>query len=252
MSRGVPFQERGLREIMKRREIRSFVLVLVLEFLLTGCSSRREEFVINAADSGFYAEEETAAQSTPGAGKMPVEETDRDDQTNRRITADGQTGEKTEQNGEAVPAPEVYVDVCGAVRHPGVYRLPEGSRIFEAVRMAGGFTEEAASASVNQALPLSDGQQLIVLTKEEFHEKSQVSDVPYGQETAASESGRVNINTAGREELMKLSGIGETRAEAILSYRETHGGFTSVEELLQVSGIKEGTLAKIKDRITTG
>ena len=136
----------------------------------------------------------------------------------------------------------IYVHICGEVNHPGVYELPEGSRIFEAVEAAGGFTEEAAQASLNLAQMISDEAQIVILTQKEAEEKVRLE-----REQAA---GIVNINTASKEQLMTLTGIGESRAEDIIRYRKESGGFQSIEEIKNVPGIKESAYLKIKDSIT--
>ena len=132
----------------------------------------------------------------------------------------------------------IYVYVCGAVNMPGVYELKEGSRIYEAIGMAGGFTEEAAADAVNQAQVLKDETKLYIPTKDEI--KNQTD----------SESGKVNINTAGKEELMTIPGVGESKAEQIISHRNKNGFFSSIEELMTISGIKEGLFEKMKEYIT--
>lgn len=136
----------------------------------------------------------------------------------------------------------LYVYVCGQVKNPGVYTLPEGSRIYDVFELAGGFTESAATDYWNQARLLKDGEMLYVPSKEE------VKDRPIEEETKGQtyESNKVNINTATIAELMSLPGIGETKAKAILAYRQEHGEFSSLEELKQVEGIKEAVFTKIK------
>ncbi len=136
----------------------------------------------------------------------------------------------------------IYVHICGEVKNPGVYELPEGSRIFEAVEAAGGFTEEAAQTSLNLAQTISDEAQIVILTWEEAEEKARQE-----REQAA---GIVNINTASKEQLMTLTGIGESRAEDIIRYRKESGGFRSIEEIMNVPGIKESAYLKIMDSIT--
>lgn len=134
----------------------------------------------------------------------------------------------------------IFVYVCGAVQNPGVYELEEDKRVCDALQAAGGLTEEAAAEELNQAQTLSDGQMIRVLTAEE-KVKSQAE---------AEKEGLVNINTAGAEELMQLPGIGQSKADAVIAYREEHGGFKTTEELMNISGIKEGVYNKIKDSIT--
>ncbi|MCR5665439.1 MAG: helix-hairpin-helix domain-containing protein [Eubacterium sp.] len=136
---------------------------------------------------------------------------------------------------------EIYVYICGAVKSPGVYPVKDGSRIYEVVELAGGLTKKAAADSVNLAEEVTDGQMVVVPSKE----KSQ-AEVTDGSD---NEDDKVNINTATKEELMTLSGIGEAKADAIIAYREENGSFRAVEDLVNVSGIAEGTLGKIKENI---
>lgn len=131
----------------------------------------------------------------------------------------------------------IFVYVCGAVQEEGVYELPAGSRVYEAVQLAGGFRGDAATNAVNQAEVLTDETRLYVPTlAETLAEKSE-------------DDGKVNINTATKEELMSLPGVGESRAESIVKYREEVGAFCSIEDIMNVSGIKEGLFTKIKDLI---
>ena len=154
----------------------------------------------------------------------------------------------------------IYVHVCGAVQHPGVYPMAEGTRVYEAVALAGGFLLEADEQWLNQAAVIGDAQKLYVYSKEETRQmetEASREGLSGGAEPANSVevssprgSDLVNLNTASKEELMTLPGIGEAKAEAILQYRSEHGAFSAAEELLQISGIKEGVFSKIKDRIT--
>ncbi len=161
--------------------------------------------------------------------------------------------EKTEEEQSAPeeqkdPAETVYVYVCGAVNAPGVYELKEDARVFEAISLAGGMTAEAAPEAVSQARTVADGEQIYVPTVQEIQmQGAGVEDIVTGN---ADVSGKVNINTAGKEELMTLTGIGEAKAQSILDYREKHGRFGSIEDLMLIEGIKEGVFNKIKEDIT--
>ncbi len=135
----------------------------------------------------------------------------------------------------------IYVHVCGEVKNPGVYQLAVNSRLFEAVEAAGGMTKDAQEASMNLAQALVDGEQIYIPSQEEEEKRPESAE--------ETDDGKVNINTASREELMTLSGIGEAKADAIIQYREEHGGFQSLEELTEVEGIKEGVFQKVKDII---
>lgn len=148
---------------------------------------------------------------------------------------------KTEDEQRDEPA-VIYVHVCGAVNEPGVVMLPEGSRGQDALEAAGGFTQEAAVDMINLAQSLEDGMKLYFPTREEAAD--------WQESEQAKESGLVNINTAGVELLCTLPGIGEARAKAIVAHRETNGNFQKIEDIMQVSGIKESAFGKIKDLIT--
>ena len=146
----------------------------------------------------------------------------------------------------------IYVYICGEVINPGVYELSGDSRIYEAVDAAGGFTENAARECVNLASKVSDGMQITIYNREEA--ASLLADsAPVGEnagKSGTSGSGLVNLNTATKEELMTLKGIGESKAEDIIRYREKSGGFKKIEDIMKISGIKENGFQKIKDSIT--
>ena len=140
-----------------------------------------------------------------------------------------------------------YIYVCGAVVSPGVYMLPENSRIFEAIASAGGLTEDAAKDAVNQAAFVTDGQMLRIPTVEEAAESAEA--LADGTDGSSTEDGRLDINRATVAEFMTLPGIGQSKAESIVAYRESKGTFSSVEDLMKVDGIKEGVFNKIKNSI---
>lgn len=162
-----------------------------------------------------------------------------------------------------VPPEKIYVDVCGAVNQPGVYSLEPGSRVFQAVEAAGGCSSEAAGEYINQAELLDDGQQVYVPSRQEVEEQKVFggnSVVPQGglpeqelpKQDVSNQDGKVNLNTADEAELTSLTGIGATRAQAIILYRQENGPFSSIEEIMNVQGIKEATFEKIKDDIAVG
>lgn len=170
------------------------------------------------------------------------------EQTDENMTLVSENTDEMDTNMTSVSekAQKMFVHVCGAVSNPGVYQLERGSRMYEAVEMAGGLTDEADETCLNMARQLSDGEQILILTKEE------TAAMP--KAAAGSQStqipGLVNINTATAAELTTVSGIGESRAQAIIAYREANGGFRCIEDIKKVEGIKEGLFSKIKDQIT--
>lgn len=153
----------------------------------------------------------------------------------------------------------IYVHVCGYVLNPGIYALEKDSRVYQAVEAAGGYLPQAAKDYLNQAKILMDEEKIVVYSRKEvegFTKEELTESVYYGETTVTDQSKNdsnlnlVNINDADLEELMTLPGIGESRAQLILEYRENTGEFQSIEEIQQVNGIKEGLFEKLKDKIT--
>lgn len=263
------------------------IFFVFIMFTLSGCT-RRQDLEILAGENTDVSG--TAAQ-TDGTAWRNGGLTGQDGGTT------GQSGNPAGQNGEVqqtggaagqdlgtaaqagdAPRDKIVVHVCGAVNAAGVYELPAGSRVYEAVSAAGGFAGNADESYVNQAQALADGVKLVIPTVEEalsmregdegaFHgggtaagddtaagngAKMEVAGI-FGENAASSgqgaDDGRVNINTATVTELCGISGIGTTRAQAIVSYRQEHGVFDAVEDIMKVDGIKEGTFEKIKDNI---
>lgn len=194
---------------------------------------------------------------------------DAGDGTSEHISGDGNTEEDTDiqtaRNGPEHETEEEavfgYVYLCGAVSAPGVYPIQDGMRVFEVIALAGGLTGDADTEWVNQAETVADGEQIRIYTREETAQMREQGITPGRDAAGNAASGtaaestekterKININTADREQLMTLSGIGEAKADAILKYREAHGGFSSIEEICQIPGIKEAVFSNIKDRIS--
>ncbi len=225
-----------------------FSIFMFLVFTgLTGCKDEGTEFL----------EEELVQEENEKTSDRDVE------QENPKITELPQT---------------IYVDICGAVTSPGVYELPYGSRVFQAIEKAGGYLPEAAASYLNRAKGLSDGQQIYVPTQAEVDSQAIAATEDgtetstgenngnngNGQESAGTTEGasdttgngtasgtdqKINLNTADVSKLTTLTGVGESKALAIIAYREENGPFTSIEDIMNVPGIKEGTYEKIKDKI---
>ncbi len=143
---------------------------------------------------------------------------------------------------------EVYVYVCGAVKSPGVYQLKSGARVYEAIAAAGGMTGDAVEGQVNLAEVVTDAQQIYVPDASEMEASASGTA---SQGTAEVSDGLVNINTADATQLMTLPGIGEAKAAAIIAYREENGPFAAPEDIMNVSGIKQGSYEKFKSLIKT-
>ncbi len=220
---------------MKKKQL---LLILALLCLIPGCAGGRDEFLRETIRPEDYQESDSLkSEELPSTDTVP--------------------------ETEAPSLPSIYVDVEGAVNAPGVYVLPEGSRVYEALLAAGGSRPDAALRYVNQARLLSDGSQLYIPTQEDIEKREgrpeafeEIDDgegsLWFSPGTASVRESKVNINTADLQTLCTINGIGEVRAKAILAYREKNGRFASIEELTNVDGIKGGTLEKIRGQITVG
>ena len=184
--------------------------------------------------------------------KAPKEQgtptTDADRITNGPRETEQDEGKIT-SSGEQ-PEAFVCVHICGAVVSEGVYTLHPGSRVADGIAAAGGFTEAADRSYHNLAALLSDGQKVYVPTTDETKELSVPERTASANGAESGDSGKVNINTAGLEKLMTLSGIGEAKAQSILQYRERVGPFQRIEELKNVSGIGDAMFERVKEQIT--
>ena len=150
-------------------------------------------------------------------------------------------------------APDVVVYVCGAVRSPGVVRLPSTARVADALKVAGGATSSAELSAVNLAARLADGQQIIVPRRCEAPAAGgAAASATSGAagSTVAGPAAPININTASLEELDTLDGVGPATAQKIIDYRTANGGFKTIDEIKEVSGIGDAKFAAMKDSIT--
>ena len=291
------------------KSIPVFVFPFLLSFFLLGCSAGAGEPVLEEIDPGQSAER-VLEQETAGAGLTDDRFTD-DRSTDGHLSgdrsADGRvsdghlsgdrladsrvSGDRPaekeeissgkESDAEAGPMDEevqeslLTVHVCGAVRREGVYSLPAGSRIRDAVDAAGGFSGDADRSYLNLAMKIEDAWQIRVPTKEEAEalrleqgRSGAGTAVPgaapglsgtsglQGAGTANDDAGtgnqeeKINLNTASKEQLMKIPGVGEAKAQRIIEYREQNGRFEAIEDLMKVPGIKDASFQKMKDYIT--
>ncbi|MCR5277961.1 MAG: helix-hairpin-helix domain-containing protein [Lachnospiraceae bacterium] len=209
-----------------------FFLSLVSLLLLSGCASKGE--IVYACD--------------------PVVSTEAD----RSVSACANTEKETkEPASEPASEAKIYVAVMGEVNDPGIYVFEGDTRLFEAINAAGGATDTADLSGIDLVKTISkDATVVIPKVREEENVKPAgiasefaLTDSGTGAKSGSS-GGLVNLNTASRDELTTLRGVGGTRADAIIEYREAFGGFNKIEDLMNVSGIGEATFAKLKDYIT--
>ena len=181
------------------------------------------------------------------APQTPVKETNLQAEV-AAVSKDSSTKkEEKEEKDESLEQDLITVDVKGAVKSPGIYDLPVGSRVHDAVQKAGGLTEDADSKSLNLAQKVSDEALVYVPTKGEEAASQQTAS---GTASSTSKEKKVNINKASLEELKQVKGLGGKRAQDIIDHRETNGKFKSVDELKKVSGIGAKTIEKLKDYVT--
>ena len=237
---------------------------------LGACGAQREELFLSEKESIAYGDGSYVAESD-------VEDTDQNreaetnagntDQNREAEPSAGSTDRTELSDASSEEAKTLVVHICGAVSAPGVYELPAGSRIIDAVEAGGGFLPEAEEACCNLAEEIVDGCQIYIMTKSEScadgqtEKKAGIQTSPdsdmqttdrnvRSNSAPALENGLVNLNTADIAALMTLPGIGESRAKAIISYREQHGAFAQIEDIMKISGIKQAAFSKIKDKIT--
>ncbi len=252
---------------MNKLNIKAYMFLLGAVFCISGCagSGSRPKMYLEAKtqdteENAYDAQTKHEGQDLPHAGNAA---------SKQDAIKDGDTIEDGDsiKDGDAILSDQnaepgtCFVYVCGAVKHSGVFELPQGSRVYEAIALAGGFCKNAYEKGINQAEEIQDGDMIEVLTMKEHRELEKDSrdltarqdNDSKSQPAAGSRSDEqidlIDINTASAAQLMTLNGIGEAKAASIIAYRESHGGFASIEEIMNVSGIGEGVYAKIQDKI---
>lgn len=229
------------------KKVNKLMLMIICLIMLSGCNGKNNVKVYSdKADTISEDDAFSENDSNKASGKQ-----------------------ESESESESAKNEEVYVQLCGAVKTPGVYKISSACRVFEAIELAGGATEEADVDSVNLARPVADEMKIYVPTKEEvensngdyfweyndktFENEASDSEDFYnnsdGGDSYAKDDGLININEATKEKLMELPGIGEAKAEAIINYREENGSFNDISDIMNISGIKEAAFDKIKDLI---
>lgn len=253
-----------------------WIAAVMIMSLLSGCK-KKESIVLYDSAGMQMAEQEAEAPKTEITESMLK---DRAGSASEAVTEgvaqavwEKENVANSEEEKMAAEAEDslLLVHICGAVVHPGVYEFKEGDRLCHAIEKAGGFLPEADEDYLNQAWKLSDGMQICIPTKEQIlQEASQGQEYGVKSGLAQWESAEdfltgeiseefsastvsdqmVNINTASEEVLCTLPGIGAGKAKSIIDYREQNGNYGTIEEIMNVDGIKEGLFQKIKSSIT--
>lgn len=210
--------------------------------------------VVHLSGSGSAIPLETVAEDAPA----PAADAPSDPAAEAPGSADGEPETGTEPVTDAEPASgsgaepdaEIVVHVSGAVADPGVVRLPGRARVDDALRAAGGATDEADLSAVNLARPLADGEQIHVPVPGEVPRPQPTGPTDAEEPSDAADGPPIDLNTADAAELEELPGVGPAIAQRILEHRDKNGPFTSVDGLLEVSGIGPATLEDIRGRAT--
>ncbi len=253
----------GVEDIMKHLFI---IISLVSLLLFSGCTSRGEIVYAAGSDSGglLSAPMEKKAASDRNTGDEAIK--GQNGPLERGKTEKTPKTEEEEKTNAAGLHNEIYISVLGEVNEPGIYVFDGPVRLFEVINAAGGSGPDADLTRIDLVNIIQEDCSLIIPKIEGSSEPEEadifVRDVPVMEASGTVTSGAsskgsdslspslVNINKADKEELMTLKGIGATRADAIIAYRNEHGRFTRPEDLMNVAGIKEGTFGKLKDSIT--
>ena len=246
------------------RSVRLVFSIFLLQILagLTGCKDDGTEFL----EKELVQEESTEASGMDAEQEEP-KDTESEVSGKASAGAAADISQKKQNESAEEPAPEVekqlpeisdtpqtiYVDICGAVTSPGVYELPYGSRVFQAIEQAGGqqvYVPTQAEVDSQRIAATQDGSEVTAENSTETASGQKSAGENSGEaETASSTEQKIDLNTADVSQLTTLTGVGESKALAIIAYREENGPFTSAEDIMNVPGIKEGTYEKIKDKI---
>ena len=233
-------QSNRLFSLITKARIVIYAFIILPALCLESCAT---------SDHAVFRETEYGASAAGGTSSEG-----RDLQS---MPSDGEQTGGTADNDTAKEPEVIAVFVCGAVRNEGVYELCEGSRVIDAVNAAGGFTDDADRVFINQAQFVYDAQRIEIPTvdqAEALRQSGTTSGDGSGGMTSGAEvsgGGKININTAGVQELMMIPGIGRSKAEKIIEYREENGRFGSIEEITNVNGIGDSMYEKMKDCIKT-
>lgn len=237
--------------------IKTGILCISVCMVFLGCGAKKSpEYYSSLSESELDSEkskdstEDMQADGDEGA----------EDGANKNTLADDSVSSNADRAEAKTDTSDVCVYVCGEVISPGVYTLSNGARVCDAIELAGGFTEAAAVDYLNQADYVTDSQKLYVPSQDEVNKlieegvsfpdgSAQTAGTGEKQGVNADNAGKININTADISELTTITGIGETRAKAIVDYRTEHGGFKDTKDITNVSGIGDATYEKIKDSI---
>lgn len=220
---------------------------------LIGCSPKEAE-VLWSEDVDETQGAQSVSEAHKDVGTSATEVIGVNDLTEATPIESDSRDERLEAEKVEAQSSMIYIHVCGAVKNPSVVELLEGSRARDALEAAGGFGDDASQDYVNLAAEVVDGQQLYFPTLEEVATMEQMGMIQGAHDSNSNSANlatsKVNINTADENTLCTLPGIGTAKAQAIIHYRQENGSFSSVKDIMNVSGIKASAYEKIQDKIT--
>lgn len=238
----------------------STALIVFSASVLSGCG---EESYFENRDSGTESGADISMHDGSGSEDSGTSNSSKtDDTSDAETTVTDYKKAASDEGDTSENSARIFVQIAGAVKSPGVYEMSDGDRVFQVIEKAGGLSDDAYESSVNQAKKVSDGDFIRIYTvaeAESYMKDGTIADLIENDtgegtlsENAGSDAGGnlINLNTASKEELMTLPGIGASRADDIIAYRSDNGSFKSIEDIKNISGIKEKAFAKIKDLIT--
>lgn len=241
------------------------IVLLNIGWIIYDNNQMEKGILIEEAPNRSIMTSQTEEKEIPLATELPSEE--------QIISTQAISPNEQPQSEVLEVALQVPVYICGAVLNPGVYYVDQDAIVNDVIQCAGGLTREADETVINLASPIQPNEKIIIpkqgqeidKTEDSYENRERIETLPTSEsnlQTSKTDSsthntntinsnGLVNINTATQNELMSLNGIGEVKAQAIITYRNEQGGFKSIEEIMQISGIGEKTFEKIKPFITT-
>ncbi|MDK0863750.1 ComEA family DNA-binding protein [Clostridium perfringens] len=251
---------------MKRKEkiIGSLIIAIIATlFLFIGYSKTNDKKISDSDMEKLFLDREESKENNEVEEFNEKESDSKKEESNSKEEKDKGIESEKEEKETSLDEEKIVVEIKGEVKKPNVYELKNGSRIYELIEEAGGPTDKADLSNINRALYLSDGQCIVIKNINDVESEeanlneslnTEVSNnIPAnssGDKGEKNESSVININTASKETLMTLNGIGESKAQAIIDYRDEIGDFKSIDDITKVSGIGEKTLEKIKDKIS--
>lgn len=232
----------------KKKKIKRMIVIVISFFLITISSGVGIYYFLSLEEESKLISESLTKKETDNAD---IDSSDRT--TNKMVSIDDALKPKEEVNNK-----KLVIDIKGQIKNPGTYEVTIGTRVIDVIKIAGGLTASADTSLINLSKKVFDEMVIIVYSKDEvakinsskIESSSKIENNASIDDNKTSGSKIININTANLDDFMTLSGIGESKAQDIIDYRDSNGSFKTIDEIMNVSGIGENLFAKIKENIT--